>query len=457
MNPKPFDEYKDSGVDWIGSVPAHWPLSPLRSVVEERRIKNPDGNEAFYLSLVSGRGVIPYSQKGDIGNKMPEDLSRCKVVEEGDLVINSMNYGIGSYGVSSYQGICSPVYIVLRPKPSVDVSFIKRIFEVRGFQKLAQSFGSGILEHRSAISWQTLKTLRVPVPTLTEQRVIAEFLDRETAEIDAFIADQERLIELLEERRAAMITHAVTKGLDPNAPMKDSGFEEMGPVPLHWNVSRLKWGITKIESGTSVNAQDVPVSGSHEVGVLKTSCVYTGEFDPTENKTVNAEDLHRVSCLVRADTLIVSRMNTPQLIGAAGYTSREEPNIYLPDRLWQVYFHESWETQFIHFWSQTPLYRMQIETVSMGTSSSMKNIGQDDFRNLVLYLPPHHEQKTIVSHLTQEISELDAAVADAREAIALSRERRAALISAAVTGQLDVSQAQTWGSTSEVLEDEVRV
>src|SRR5699024_8906495 len=295
-----YDEYKDSGVDWIGSVPAHWSLNPIRSVVEERRVKNPDGNEAFYLSLVSGRGIVPYSEKGDIGNKMPENLSRCKVVEEGDLVINSMNYGIGSYGISSYKGVCSSVYIVLRPRASVDVSFIKRIFEVQGFQKLAQSFGNGILEHRSAISWETLRTLRVPVPTLTEQRSIADFLDRETAEIDAFIADQEQLIALLEERRIATITHAVTKGLDPNAPMKDSGIEWLGDIPEHWETRRIKFFVS------------TPVTdGPHETPEILSTGIPFVSAEAVSSGTLNFEKIR--GYISKEDNLRFSMKYMPQL------------------------------------------------------------------------------------------------------------------------------------------------
>jgi type I restriction enzyme S subunit len=219
--------------------------------VNECTQKNTDGYVTEYLSLMANIGIIRYEDKGDIGNKKPDDLSKCKIVEKGNLVINSMNYGIGSYGLSSLDGICSPVYIVLQPKGEVvNERYALRIFEEREFQSWAQSFGNGILAHRCAIGWDDLKNINVALPPTSEQIQIARFLDHETARIDALIAEQQRLIELLKEKRQAVISHAVTKGLDPTAPMKDSGVEWLGEVPAHWEVGKFKWFLRTASGGT---------------------------------------------------------------------------------------------------------------------------------------------------------------------------------------------------------------
>jgi len=142
----------DSGVEWLGEVPKHWEVLPCRAILNERDERNSDYRSEYYLSLVAGRGVIPYDEKGDIGNKKPEDLGKCKHVHEGDFVINSMNYGIGSYGVSRYDGVCSPVYIVVTPiEARTRPGFAFRVLENKWFQQYAQSFGNGILAHRCAI------------------------------------------------------------------------------------------------------------------------------------------------------------------------------------------------------------------------------------------------------------------------------------------------------------------
>ena len=265
---------------------------------------------------------------------------------------------------------------------------------------------------------------------------IATFLDRETAKIDALVAEQEKLIALLQEKRQAVISHAVTKGLDPNVPMKDSGVEWLGEVPGHWDLAPLKQVITRIESGTSVNAIDTP-AGIGELGVLKTSCVYHGHFDADENKAVIPDEYDRVACPVTAGTLIVSRMNTPDLVGAAGVVHASHENLFLPDRLWQVHF-DGAHPDFVHHWTHTPPYRAQVEMACAGTSSSMQNLGQDQFRGFVIPRPPLSEQTAIATFLDRETTKLDTLMAEARTAITLLQERRTALISAAVTGQIDV-------------------
>jgi type I restriction enzyme S subunit len=206
---------KDSGVEWLGRVPAHWVVLPCRAIVSEQTAKNEGGNCRDYLSVMANVGVIPYAEKGDIGNKAPEDLSKCKLVAAGDIVINSMNYGIGSFGLSSLDGVCSPVYVILRPNQAVVATrFAFRLFAHRGFQTYAQSFGNGILAHRAAIGWDTLKAIGVPVPPIEEQLAILQTVDSQTEKFDSLIAAAESGVALLNERRSALISAAVTGKID---------------------------------------------------------------------------------------------------------------------------------------------------------------------------------------------------------------------------------------------------
>ncbi|CAH1748287.1 Type I restriction-modification system, specificity subunit S [Thauera humireducens] len=216
---------------------------------------------------------------------------------------------------------------------------------------------------------------------------------------------------------------------------KDSGVEWLGDVPGHWEVKALKNVISRIESGVSVNAIDTPAAEG-EIGVLKTSCVYRGWFDPAENKAVVPEEYGRVACPVTAGTLIVSRMNTPDLVGAAGMVRESHPGLFLPDRLWQVHFAAA-HAAFIHYWTHSPLYRAQVQQVCAGASSSMQNLAQDQFRAFTLALPPVREQTAIAVFLDRETAKIDALVAEQKNLIALLKEKRQALISHAVTKGLD--------------------
>ena len=209
----------------------------------------------------------------------------------------------------------------------------------------------------------------------------------------------------------------------------------LGPLPAHWASQALKSVVARIESGVSVNAHDEPVSGQ-AFGVLKTSCVYAGRFDPAENKAVVEDELERVACPVKAGALIVSRMNTPSLVGAAGLVSTNAEHLFLPDRLWQVHFMGA-EPAFVHYWTASPSYRAQVEMACAGTSASMQNLSQNEFLRFVLPVPPLEEQVAIATFLDRETAKIDALIAEQEKLIALLAEKRQATISHAVTRGLD--------------------
>lgn len=174
----------------------------------------------------------------------------------------------------------------------------------------------------------------------------------------------------------------------------------------------LKRLLSSIESGVSVNAVDTPAEAG-QLGVLKTSCVYTGRFESSENKAVIPDEYVRVSCPVRAGTLVVSRMNTPDLVGAAGYVTVDEPNLYLPDRLWQVSLDRSIaEPRFVYWWTQSTMYRDQVRVACAGTSSSMQNLDQDSFRSFEIPRVARPEQEHIANFLDVQTARIDALIAE---------------------------------------------
>jgi type I restriction enzyme S subunit len=219
------------------------------------------------------------------------------------------------------------------------------------------------------------------------------------------------------------------------AEYKESGVAWLGHVPTHWSVSKVKTVIKAIDSGVSVNAVDTPAADG-SAGVLKTSCVYDGTFRFEENKAVLEEELSRVACAVEKDTVIVSRMNTPALVGAAGLVKESRPNIYLPDRLWQIHF-QNCVPSFVHYWTLSPIYRYQVEIACAGTSSSMQNLGQDQFKSFWIPLPTFSEQSTIAAFLDRETGKIDALIAEQEKLLTLLAEKRQATISHAVTRGLN--------------------
>lgn len=431
---KPYQSYKDSGVEWLGEVPAHWQSIKFKHILfEKKKETNIDLNCG---SISFGEVVF----KDD--EKIPEETKASyQEVLAGEFLVNplNLNYDLKSLrtALSKIDVVVSSGYIVLKSHEDANKNYLRWLlyqFDVAHMKTL----GSGV---RQTINYADIGNSYFLEPIPDEQIAIANFLDRETAKIDTLIAKQDRMIELLGEKRSAIISHAVTKGLDSNVKMKDSGVEWLGEVPEHWEIKKMKHVIKKIESGTSVNASNEPASVT-EFGVLKTSCVYTGQFDPNENKTVIPEEIMRLSCPLQENTLIVSRMNTPDLVGAAGLVTFAPKNIYLPDRLWQVSFDFA-VPAFIHYLTLTGVYRSYIQTVCAGTSSSMQNLSQDNFRDFTFALPDNQEQRVIADYLCTQTAKIDTLIAKARQAIELMKERRIALISAAVTGKIDVRGIQS--------------
>lgn len=216
---------------------------------------------------------------------------------------------------------------------------------------------------------------------------------------------------------------------------KSCKYAALAAIPVHWEPSPLKRVVALVESGVSVNSVDEP-AGPDAIGVLKTSCVYDGSFNRSENKAVVAEELDRVACPVKAGTLIVSRMNTPALVGAAGLVEESADNLFLPDRLWQVHFSGA-IPKFAHYWTASPSYRAQVQMACAGTSASMQNLSQDEFLRFVLPLPPQDEQTAIAAFLDRETAKIDALIAEQEKLIALLAEKRQATISHAVTRGLN--------------------
>lgn len=398
---------KDSLVDWVGNIPETWSTGPIRSFMSHRVEKNSSYQNTDYLSLMANIGVIPYAEKGDIGNKAPEDLAKCKLVFSGDFVLNSMNFGIGSFGVSAYEGVCSPVYVVMKPDTDkFSSSFLKHVFMMKPFQQHAQSLGNGILEHRAAIGWDELKNLGFPIPPLEEQIAIAEFLDVETAQIDALIEKQQRLIEVLEERSKAVIAKAVTLGLDSKVEIKDSGAERLGKIPKHWIAQTFR-RIGQLESGADYKEFEVEEGGYPVIGS-------GGEF-------------RRVSkFMFEGESVLFGRKGTidkPLYVNCAFWTV---------DTMYWTRLNSDVVAKFIYYWATTLPFKQ------FTTNTALPSMTSSDIKNFEIALPPKHEQLQISNYLDHATGAISALALKAQATIEMLKERRQALISAAVTGKIDV-------------------
>ena len=430
-----YDEIVNSGTDWLGYIPAQWSIRRGKFLYQNKKVVNKGMAETQRLALTL-RGVIERKDGDNLGLN-PESLESYQVFEKNDLVfklIDLENKQTSRVGLTPKRGIMSPAYIRLTPKlalsPGYFFYYYYSLYLTYVFNNIA---GEGV---RANLSAKELLELPAPVPSLQTQQKIADFLDTETAQIDNLIAKQERLLEMLEEKRRATITHAVTRGLNPSVELKETNIPWLGQIPRHWGEVRVKHLVKELEAGTSVNAS----SSSDDTGVyvLKTSAVYTRRFRADENKPVLASELHRVSCPVRKGAVVISRMNTPELVGASAYVEDEHSDIYLPDRLWQTrYIDESaQDSRYLAYFFRLQGFRDQISLAAEGASSSMQTISKNKFLNIKMACPATDEQKKISDYLDGYNKRNDLLMQKIQTQIALLRERRTSLISHAVTGKV---------------------
>lgn len=226
-------EMKDSGVEWIGEIPVDWELSKIGAVYEERNEKVSDAD--FPPLSVTKQGVIPQLETAAKTN----DGENRKLIRKNDFVINSRSDRRGSCGISEYDGSCSLINTVLNPKRNMCNAYYSFVFRSERFADEFYRWGNGIVDDLWSTKWSNMKRIYIPAPSLQEQRRIADYLDRKCSQIDAIIARQQEVIEKLKAYKLSVITEAVTKGLNPDVPMKDSGVEWLGDIPEYWQLSHI--------------------------------------------------------------------------------------------------------------------------------------------------------------------------------------------------------------------------
>lgn len=413
MNFKSYPIYKGSGVEWLGEVPEHWGVKRLGLHFCQRSEKVSDRD---YPPLsVTKNGIVPQLESAAKTN----DGDNRKLVLSGDYVINSRSDRKGSSGVSTLDGSVSLINIVLKPYLKlISPNFSHFLLRSYLFQEEFYKYGHGIVADLWTTNYSDMKNIYLAIPPLYEQTQIASFLDSETSRIDNLIAKQEKLIEKLEEHRKSVISHAVTKGLDPNVPMKDSGVQWLGEVPESWLISRLKFY-------SNLNMGQSPDSSSYhlEEGIpfLQGNAEF-GEFHPTHK--LFCKDPKKISKIndilfsVRAPVGDVNISNIEYCIGR-GLCA------ITPNKLNSAYSIYALD-----------VVKRFLGSVSKGTT--FEGVTLENLENSPLLVPSICEQTQIVSFLDSETSRIDNLIAKQEKLIEKLKEYRTSIISHAVTGKIDV-------------------
>ena len=440
-----YDRYKNSGVEWLGEVPEHWEVGHVKRLAT----KITDGS---HISPETENGVYAFISTKDVRNDSL-DFDNClrTSVENYEYLVRTGCKPIAGDVLFSKDGtigrtvvikedrdfVVASSLIIISPDQNILSSvFLNYLCQSSTIASQVECFVKGAGLPRLSI--QNLLRIIGVFPPLPEQRSIATFLDRETTKIDELIAEQRQLIDLLKEKRQAVISHAVTKGLNPDAPMKDSAIEWLGEVPEHWEAVRIKYILKSLEQGWSPQCENFSAEDSGW-GVLKVGCVNGGVFNPDENKALPAAFSPVPELAICVGDVLISRANTRELVGSAAVALADYPNLLLCDKLYRLrLIADLCNPEFLVLYLSTPQARSQLELAASGASSSMLNIGQATVLEMFMPLPTIEEQIQITSYVGNEANKFQDLISEAHHAIALLQERRTALISAAVTGKIDV-------------------
>ncbi len=358
------------------------------------------------------------------------------VASEGDILLLWDGSNAGEFLQAKHGVVSSTTALVEVTNESVNVRYI--YWASKAIEPILRTYTVGMgIPH---VDGEFLKNISLLVPPLATQRRITDYLDRETVRIDALVAEKEKMLALLEEKRAALISRAVTRGLNPDAPMKPSGLDWLGEIPAHWETRRLKFVTETLEQGNSPVAANTP-AGPDELGILKLSAVSKGRFRHEENKALKESDgTEQVLSLKKGDVLI-TRGNTPDLVADVAYVPNDEPNLLLPDLIYRLrvqinYILPEYVTMFL----TTSEARVQIRRDARGSSGTMVKVSQNHVLDWQITLPPLDEQDELVKHMKSAGNRFQNITNEITRTISLLKERRAALITAAVTGQLDLKE-----------------
>ncbi|NJL29749.1 MAG: hypothetical protein HC897_18600 [Thermoanaerobaculia bacterium] len=434
---KPYPSYKESGVDWLGRVPAHWEIPRLGAVLCERSETNVDGQIADVLSVTRDRGVIPYSEKGNIGNKKSDDITRYKIVRPDDIVVNCMNVIIGSVGLSRYTGCLSPVYYVLKRRQQADMpAYLNAYFQTKSFQLSLVRIGNGILAHRMRIPMELLKCEPFPRPPSVEQAAIVRFLDHADRRIRRYIRAKRRLIGLLNEQKQAIIHQAVTRGLDTNVRLKASGVEWLGDVPEHWEIRQIGH-FSKVGNGST------PARSNRAYW-------QSGEFPWLNSSYVKMENVTSADQFVTS--LALQECHLPRLqpgavlvgITGQGKTRGRATILRINATINQHIAYIAPRSlvmlpEFLQL-SLTGFYQ-RLRAISDDAGGTKGALTCEDIRHFKVALPPTTEQREIILAASSTTDKLTEASAAAEREITLLQEYRTRLIADVVTGKLDVREA----------------
>jgi type I restriction enzyme S subunit len=422
-----YRSYKDSGLPWLGQIPSQWEVRRNGRLFEQRKQTGHGELPILEVSLKTGVRV----RDMDAGRKqVMSNREAYKKAAKGDIAYNMMRMWQGAVGVAPADGLVSPAYVVARPLPGVEPRYFSYLFRTAAYMDEVDKFSRGIVKDRNRLYWDQFKQMPSAFPELLEQTQIADFLDRNAAQVSRFVRNKRRAIELLNEQRQAIVTNAITRGLDPSSKLRPSGISLLGDIPEHWTLKRLKT-VVRFTSG-QVDPRILPY---RDYVLIAPDHIQKHSGRIIRFETAHAQGAISGKYIVQPGDVIYSKIRpalrkaalSPELClcSADMYPLSPAGNELLPDYLLLLLL-------------SPPVTRYAVDC-SMRVA--MPKVNRDALGNCWLVFPNVAEQARILRHLETELAPLDAGVAHAEREVSLIREYRSRLIADVVTGKLDVRGA----------------
>ncbi len=432
MKYKPYDEYKKSGVNLLEQIPKNWQKYSFKELFTKKEITNLT-NEGL-LSVYLDRGVIPYSEGGGLVHKPSESLEKYQLVDINDFVMNNQQAWRGSVGISNYRGIVSPAYLVFSTdKEKADPSYLKYLLKdnISVSQFSLSSLSVGTIQRQ--VKWHLLRNISLFLPSLDDQLKISKFLDKEILKIDNLISKQKQLIQLLEEQRKAVILQAITKGLNLDLSMKQSGIDWIGAMPKKWQLKRLKQ-IASVVLGKMIcneNQGDMllkPYLKSKNIQWLNVNLNSVDEMWFSA-KELDVYKLHK-------DDLILSEGGE---VGKTCIWNNELDECYIQNSAHKVTLCEGYNAHYYLYFFYSMGHLGQFDRVI--NKVSIAHLTKEKLLNIPVLIPSIDEQNQIVEFIESENRKINNLINKQSKLIEKLKEYRSSIISHAVTGKIDVREA----------------
>ena len=425
---------KDSGIEWIGQIPESWGLSKIGAVYEERNEKVNDTD--FPPLSVTKQGVVPQLETAAKTN----DGDNRKLIRKNDFVINSRSDRRGSCGISEYDGSCSLINTVLKPRRNMCNAYYGFVFRSERFADEFYRWGNGIVDDLWSTKWSNMKRIYIPEPSLQEQRHIADYLNRKCSKIDAIIVRQQEVIEKLKAYKLSVITEAVTKGLNPNVPMKDSGIPWVGNICNYYALSRVGafCFVTKLAGFEYTDILSNAISDTGEVPIVRAQNVRMFNFNDNIDEYIRLDVSQQLDrCALNKKCLLITFIGAG--IGDVCVFSKTR-RYHLAPNVAKIEIRDEYKAildeKYLMFYLGSLAGKGEISKISK--ASAQPSLSMGTIRGITIVVPPIDEQRKISEYLSQKIAFIDKVVRNKESIIEKLLAYKSSLIYEVVTGKKEV-------------------